>query len=162
MRRMRFWPPGLHPAVAMEENIGVAGSARHPTIAPGGARPTGHQVRSRRVMQVVPREQPDPYAVQLAGSMAIATNTRSPMADNGNVFRGDPGFAVNRFAGKLAQDHPEQTFGGNIRPITYPNSIRVGMQSGPSSQPAFPGTGTDASLGSVALMNGAVLGWTVS
>lgn len=158
---MRFWPPGRYPSTGNENqriNSGQAGSARHPTIAPGGPRPTGHRVNHRSIPIVQHFEQPDPFSVQAAGSMAIATNTLSPMSTNGNTFRGDPGFAVNRFAGKLLQ--PIQLFGGNISPITYPGSIRTGMQSGPSSQPAFPGTGTDAGMGALALMNGSVVGWS--
>jgi len=156
---MRFWPPSTRPTVPGAENVGQAGSGRHPTIAPGGARPTGHKVNTTAVPTTFMLQTPDPFAVQLAGSMAIATNTGSPMAHNHNRYVGDPGFAVHRFAGKLG--HAVQNFGGNIAPIQYPGAIRVGMQSGPSSQPAFPGTGNEAGSGSLAMMNGAVLGWTV-
>lgn len=154
---MKFWP--LRPVVAPNTapNVGNAGSARHPTISPPGAMPRGHRIDTRSVPTVFHLQRPDPLAVQLASGMAIATNTRSPMSTNGNFYQGDPGYAVNRFAGKLY--NAVQSFGGNIRPITYPGAIRVGMQSGPSSQPAFPGTGGAAGYGSLAAMNGGVMGW---
>jgi hypothetical protein len=155
---VRFWP--LRPAVEQQRNEGSAGSARHPTIAPGGARPTGHAISTRAVPTVLMLQTPDPMSVQLAGSMAIATAPQSPMSSNGgNFYSGDEGYAVNRFAGKLIE--PMQQFGGNIQPITYPGSVRVGMQAGPSSAPAFPSTGADAQFSALASMNGAVLGWTL-
>lgn len=147
------------PAVNQATNTGTAGSARHPTVGPGGARPTGHAISTRAVRTPLMLQTPDPLAVQLANGMAIATNTRSPMSTNGgNFYRGDPGFATHRFAGKLY--NAVQNFGGNIQPITYPGAIRVGMQSGPSSQPAFPSTGNDAGVSALAAMNGNVLGWS--
>jgi hypothetical protein len=154
---MRFWP--TRPAVGQAANVGTAGSARHPTIAPGGAMPRGKKINTSSVDTGIRQQLPDPLAMSLAASMAIATNTRSPMSTNGgNFYSGDPGFATHRFAGKLLE--AKQNFGGNIAPITYPGSIRTGMQSGPSSPPAFPSTGYSSGYSSLASMNGAVLGWT--
>lgn len=157
---MKFWPPSLHPAADrnVRQNTGQAGSARHPTIAPGGPRPTGHRINHRSAVIPLVVALPDPLAVSLIGSLAMATKTHSPMADNGNMFRGDPGYAVNRFAGKLLNQ--VQSFGQVTRPITYPGSVRVGMQAGPSSAPAFPSTGGDSGMGALALMNGSVVGWS--
>jgi hypothetical protein len=105
---------------------------------------------------------PDGNARRLASAMALATAPLSPMSrggtvDNGggNFFAGDPGFGVHRFAGKLAR--PLQTFTTPVRPIQVPKSIRVGMQAGPSSTPAFPSTGSTDGFGSLALMSGGAL-----
>lgn len=150
----------MRPAVEQAQNVGTAGSARHPTIAPGGPRPAGHRITTTAVPTTIRLQTPDPLSVSLAGSMAIATNTRSPMANNGgNFYSGDEGFGDRRFGGKLIE--PMQTFGGNVQPITYPGAIRVGMQAGPSSAPAYPSTGADAQFSALAAMNGSVIGWTL-
>lgn len=108
---------------------------------------------------------PDGYSTGLATAMAVATLTQSPEArgggvgnGGGNFFRGDPGFGVNRFAGKLLG--AVQTFTTPVRPINSPlrGSVRFGMQAGPSNPAAYPSTGANASaFGSLALMSGGAL-----
>lgn len=90
---------------------------------------------------------PDAQAVALAGSMAIATNTFSPMAagvhSHGTArgFTGDRGYGVNRFSGRTT---PLQNFRGAARATGTPGSERLGAGAGPSGQPGLPGTGDAA------------------
>jgi len=100
---------------------------------------------------------PDRQSVSLASSMAIATNPFSPMAagmhSSGTPrgYSGDPGYGVNRWAGRTP---PLQFFAGAagaVQPIADPRSRRLGIGAGAAGQPGLPGTGTDQGL--------AALGW---
>ncbi len=94
--------------------------------------------------------EPDRQSVSLAASMAIATNTFSPMAvgrhtsgtDKG--FTGDRGSGVNRMTGRTG---PLQFWTGAaqaIKPVETPKSRRLGAGAMPSGQPGLPSTGQDA------------------
>lgn len=135
-----------------------AGNERHPQAAPPAVTPHGRTIPGNTRVAAVQYAVPDPLADQLANGMAISTNTVSPMAlgaaagePSGSFFPGLDGFGVHRFAGKLLG--ALQTFGSPVQPIATPKSVRVGMQAGPSSSPAFPSTGADALFGSLAAMS---------
>lgn len=90
---------------------------------------------------------PDAWSQQIAGSMAIATNTFSPMAHGvhstgGQGFTGDRGYGVNRWAGRLP--YAVQNFMGPVDPIRNPRSRRLGIGAGVAGQPGLPNTGSDA------------------
>lgn len=97
---------------------------------------------------------PDAHACRLAGSMAIATNTFSPMAAgvhspgaSARGFVGDAGYGVNRMTGRT---DPVQFFAGAaaaVRPVGDPRSRRLGHGAGPSGQPGLPSTGADPNAG---------------
>lgn len=99
---------------------------------------------------------PDAQSVALAASMAIATNTLSPMAvgvhshGTRQGFTGDRGYGVNRFAGRTP---PLQNFTGAARAVAHPEAYRLGIGAGVSGQPGLPGTGDVAGAGMY-------LGWT--
>jgi len=93
---------------------------------------------------------PDAHSLRLAGSMAIATNTFSPMAAGVHSpgasprgFVGDRGYGVNRMTGRT---DPVQFFAGAaaaVNPVRDPRSRRLGAGAGPSGQPGLPSTGAD-------------------
>lgn len=94
---------------------------------------------------------PDAWSQQLAGSMAIANNTWSPMAAGihspGASARGftmDRGSGVNgnRWAGRTP--YPVQQFAGAaVLTVARPASRRLGAGAGASGQPGLPSTGAD-------------------
>jgi hypothetical protein len=107
---------------------------------------------------------PDGYSLNITTALAMATLPHSPEArggaqgnGGGNFFRGDPGYGVNRFAGKLMG--ALQTFGTPVAPINRParGSVRYGMQAGPSQAPAYPSTGASSGFDALALMSGGAL-----
>lgn len=91
---------------------------------------------------------PDAWSVQIASSMAIATNPISPMAvgrhSSGTQlgFSGDRGSGVNRMPHRLP--FALQNFYTAIGPISTPKSRRLGAGAMPSGQPGLPNTGGDA------------------
>jgi hypothetical protein len=101
---------------------------------------------------------PDAHSLRLAGSMAIATNTFSPMAAgvhspgaSARGFVGDRGYGVNRMTGR---SDPVQFFAGAaaaVRPVGDPRSRRLGVGAMVSGQPGLPSTGEQA--------GGGPLGW---
>jgi hypothetical protein len=107
---------------------------------------------------------PDAFSLQLAGSMAIANNTFSPMAAGRHNpstqprgYTGDRGYGVNRFAGKL--NHAVQNFVGATAPIADPKSRRLGFGAGTAGQPGLPNSGADAGgLGAIAYLGYGQLG----
>lgn len=96
---------------------------------------------------------PSRQSISVAGSMAAATNTASPMSaglhGNGQLgYNGDPGYGVNRFSGRVAYE--VQRFYSAVRTAAQPSNRRVGIGAGVSGQPGMPSTGganpTDAPL----------------
>lgn len=88
---------------------------------------------------------PSRQAISVAGSMATATNTISPMSaglhGNGQVgFNGDPGYGVNRFTGRVAYE--VQRFYSAVRTAAQPVDLRLGIGAGVAGQPGMPSTGT--------------------
>lgn len=100
---------------------------------------------------------PDRWSVQVA-SLGLVTNTNSPAsAGIGLRAYGLNGYGVNRFSGDAG---PMQAFTGIPSPISRPGKYNVGMQAGPSDQPAYPSTGqTTGSTGWLDLAKRNNLGW---
>jgi len=104
---------------------------------------------------------PDPFAVQ-AASLGVMTNTFSPAAAGIHTsgqprgYTGDPGFGVNRWAGKST--YPLQHFSAAVVPIADPRSKRVGIGAGTSAQSGLPNTGTQAGLDALGWMSMGSLG----
>lgn len=113
-------------------------------------RQTGERVQTGSTYaKTVLVQGPDALAVERANSMAMATNTFSPMArgvkDNGAAgFTGDRGYGVNRYAGGLWVDGfpvtPQDAYSA-VRPGVDPLSQRLGYGSGVAGQPGLPSTG---------------------
>ncbi len=89
----------------------------------------------------------DRWSKALAASLAIATNTFSPMSagvhDPGGTrrgFAGDPGYGVSRFAGRTL---PKQGYGQIAAPVADPLGVRLGIGAGVAGQPGLPNTGVD-------------------
>lgn len=100
---------------------------------------------------------PDAMSVQLATAMAVATLPFSPMAAGVHTsgtargFSGDPGYGVNRWAGRTP--YAVQNFAGAGNPVRGVNarSKRLGAGAGVSGQPGLPNTGGDTGgLGTLA------------
>lgn len=108
---------------------------------------------------------PSQQSRELASSMAIATNTASPMSrgvpDNGVGFIGDRGYGVNRFAGEII--YAVQNFYGVPKPVVAPLDQRLGFGAGVAGQPGLPSTGqsaaTDLSLGLMSMGQVGPLGY---
>ncbi len=94
---------------------------------------------------------PDAHALALAGSMAVATNTFSPMANGVHMptvdsaptprgYTGDRGYGVNRMGGRT---DPLQYYSSAITSIQHPVSHRLGIGAGAAGQPGLPSTGQD-------------------
>jgi hypothetical protein len=91
---------------------------------------------------------PDAWSVQ-AASLGQATNTWSPMSAGTSPrgrgqYTGDPGFGVNRMAGRTL---PPQHYAAVTAPITDPSSYALGYGAGTSGQPGMPQTGLDVVQG---------------
>lgn len=87
---------------------------------------------------------PDQFSVAMNASLAIATNTRSPMSNGGAGQArhvGVLGYGVNRFAGRT---DAKQDFRGASRPVLYPSAPTVGVGAGVSGASGMPGTGYKA------------------
>jgi hypothetical protein len=93
---------------------------------------------------------PDAWSLSVAGSMAIATNTFSPMAAGRHSsgtprgFSGDRGYGVNRMPHRLP--YALQNFYSAVAPLAAKGarSKRLGAGAMPSGQPGLPNTGGDA------------------
>jgi hypothetical protein len=86
---------------------------------------------------------PDAHAVSLAASMAIATNTNSPMSAGINGrFTGDPGYGVNRWGGRTTS--PQAYVGASVYPVGRPPTTRVGAGYGAVDGGSYPNTTLDA------------------
>lgn len=90
----------------------------------------------------------DRQSRSIAGSMAVATNTFSPMAAGVHGpstqvrgYSGIPGYGVNRFGTDVGV---MQGFVGAIQPIHTPANYRLGIGLGVSGQPGMPQSGQDA------------------
>jgi hypothetical protein len=93
---------------------------------------------------------PDVHAYR-AASLGHYTNTVSPAARGVHAypdaspsgFTGDPGYGVNRYAGKT---QPVQNWYGLVAPLAaaQARSKRLGANAGVSGQPGLPSTGNDA------------------
>jgi hypothetical protein len=102
--------------------------------------------------------EPDAHSVRLAGSMAVANNTASPMAGGLHSGRrhnygGDRGYGVNRQAGRTP---PQQFFAGAaaaLAPVQDPRSRRLGAGAGVAGQPGLPSTGQEAQPSALAWMS---------
>jgi hypothetical protein len=90
----------------------------------------------------------DRWSTGLARSLAIATNTFSPMAagthdttgGTSRGFSGDPGYGVSRWAGRTP---PRQALQRIAAPVAAPMGARLGIGAGVAGQPGLPSTGTD-------------------
>lgn len=98
---------------------------------------------------------PDRWSTALAASLAIATNTRSPMSvgmhdGRPRIASGVSGYGANRQAGRVA---PLQNFASQRAPAV-PGSRRLGLGAGVAGQPGLPGTsGGGAAITPAALMS---------
>jgi hypothetical protein len=107
----------------------------------------GRTVRGNGDVYVTRFYGPDRWAQSLAASLAIATNTFSPMAagvhDPGGTprgYAGDTGYGVRRFAGRTL---PRQGYQQIAAPVADPMGARLGIGAGVAGQPGLPNTGID-------------------
>jgi hypothetical protein len=133
------------------------GNARHPSVATPA--PAGHRGRiipgNAQVTTAVVHG-PDRQSLALAASMAIAVNTDSPMSAGINSrFWGDPGYGVNRWAGRTTS--PQAYVGAAVYPVHRPPTARVGAGYGAVDGSAYPNTATSAAedLSALAAMSSA-------
>jgi hypothetical protein len=115
------------------------GNARHPARDTPAPAPTGPVVGGNAHPTMVTLLGPDPIGAALPRRLFFMTSLVSPAA-SGRFRRGDKGSAEsgNRWGYDIG---PLQDFRGRGligRGITS----RLGAQAGPSSQPAYPSTGT--------------------
>jgi hypothetical protein len=105
----------------------------------------------------------DIHAQRIA-SLGAYTNTFSP-ANYGlhgphdaspSGYTGDPGYGVNRWAGKSA--FPVQNFIGMVAPIANAKNRRLGIGVGVAGQPGLPNTG-GADLSGLLLGYPVTTGW---
>lgn len=107
-----------------------------PTTSPR----TGRTVPGRQLPVTVHVPLPERFGTAMMASLGLAQDTRSPMSDgNGGEV------SMNIGAGVVGRDSrrtgPLQDWRGLHHPMARPRSVNVGIQAGPSSQPAFPSTG---------------------
>lgn len=148
MAASRFW----------RRSSATYGNQRHPAsdgiIA--GPGPKGPGVGENTAIQSVQTNGPSAQSVGQMVTLAVATNTASPMARGFRVWSQDAGDPTRRMTGRM---DPAKVSGLNdvsginsavnaIRPVLHPNGVRVGFQGGPSQQPAYPGTGQAVAFGS--------------
>jgi hypothetical protein len=130
----------------------------------------GRLIRSRSKTVAALVALPDAFSLQ-AASLGLATNPFSAMSAgvhqagaSAKGWMGDPGYGVNRWAGRLPRDQPYQHFGGATAPVTQPSAARLGIGAMVSGQPGLPSTGdttgATAALGwvSLASMNPGMVG----
>ena len=133
------------------------GNQRHPAADPNvpGPGPHGPGVGQNTAIQPVQTNGPSKQSIGQMVTLAIATNTSSPMARGFRVWSQDAGDPTRRMTGRM---DPAKVAGLNdvsgvdsaveaIRPVLHPTAIRVNFQGGPSQQPAYPGTGQAVSFG---------------
>lgn len=122
-------------------DMGVYGSLRHPARDTPSGPARGRTIVQRVVQALVPVRDSEPIGTAMMASLAIAYDTRSPMA-NGN----GGGVTQNIGAGITGRDArrtpPLQSWLALHAPVYRPIKASVGIQAGPSSQPAFPSTGS--------------------
>lgn len=106
-------------------------------------------------------------AIGQAQTLAYAVNTFSPMSSGSRYWVGLTGYGVGtnrRLGGRVdprfvTGTHPAagiQNAVGAISPVVNgknSSSVRKGMQAGPSQQPAYPGTGAQDNVLSLAWMS---------
>lgn len=98
---------------------------------------------------------PDLLARERADSMAMATNTASPMArgvkkSGAMGFTGDRGYGVNRWAGGMWVNNlpvSPQGLYSEAQTTQNPLSLRLGYGSGVAGQPGLPQTGANGAGG---------------
>jgi hypothetical protein len=118
-------------------------------VEPASPAPTGRVVAGRVAWVTTVATAPDAWAEQ-AASLGIMTNTFSP-ASSGHRYTGDPGFGVNRWAGRTID--AVQNFHGAAAPVLHPGSTRLGIGAMTAGQPGLPNTGGTGNLGPVAYMS---------
>lgn len=132
------------------------GSKRHPAQDQVVADPRGPS--SGRNTSTVPAIVcgPSSQSVAQMRGLGLAVNTASPMSRGFRTWAGDRGFGVHRFMGVFPHQPGVTPLSGMARgavsPINDPSSHRLGAQSGPSSQPAYPSTGGLDAYGGPSLM----------
>lgn len=113
------------------------GNARHPSTDPPARRPTGPLVGGNATQMTHVVLGTDPISASFMGRLFGATTLPSPMA-SGRFRPGDKGAMENRDGRDIG---PLQNFRG--KGLVGRGIVdRLGAQGGPSSQPAFPGTGS--------------------
>ena len=116
-----------------------AGGRRRDTPA---SRPHGRVIAQpvRMVSQVVQGD--EPIGTSMMRTLFTASATNSPMAN------GNGGVTLNVGAGIVGRDArrtgPLQDWRQLHAPVANPSRSSLGIQAGPSSQPAFPSTGATA------------------
>lgn len=113
------------------------GNARHPAQDPPTPPPRGPVVGGNGHQQLVTVFGPDPIAGSWIGRLFGMTTLVSP-AQSGRFRPGDKGSRDNR---QTRLTGPLQHFTGATL-VGKPMVSRLGAQGGPSSQPAYPGTGS--------------------
>lgn len=103
---------------------------------------TRRTIRPRVRYESVPVQDAEPIGTAMMSSLAMSSNTRSPMSTGGAQA------SLNIGAGIVGRDARRtgalQDMRGLHRPVAMPATSALGAQSGPSQQPAFPSTGTTA------------------
>jgi hypothetical protein len=128
------------------------GSPRHPARdTPSGAA-GGRTIRQRVRETLVVVRDAEPVGTAMMASLGIASDTRSPMSNNNG------GVSMNIGAGITGRDARRtgalQNWLGLHRPVNNPRTSNVNIQAGPSSQPAYPSTGSNAVPGLQSMLAG--------
>lgn len=133
------------------------GSPRHPARDPIAAPVKGRASGMNTRVQPVLANGPSAQSIAQMQTLALATNTASPMARGMRIWaEPQDGYNNTRLTGRL---DPRYVEGVNsvsgvdnavlaIRPVLHPVSVRINFQSGASQQPAYPGTGQATNFGS--------------
>ena len=104
-------------------------------------KPRGRTIAQRVRAVMVPVRDAEPIGTAMMGSLAIASNTHSPMSNNnGQVSQNTGAGIVGRDARHTDALQGWQGAGARKNIV----QATVGIQGGQSSQPAFPSTGTNA------------------
>jgi hypothetical protein len=125
------------------------GNARHPAQDQPAVGPVrGAGVGSNTAMVAVPVSGPSVQSIRHAQALGLAVNTASPMSRGMRVWAGDNGYGVHRCSGPSHAPHGDPAHGA-IAPVATPDSVRYGMQSGPSQPAGYPSTGLRGDFGAV-------------
>lgn len=90
---------------------------------------------------------PSVQSSRMMRTLALVVNTASPASRGNRVWRGDPGYGVNRFSGRV--DAPSGSpVAGAISPLSNPVSPRYNP-----TPTGYPSTGTSADFGSVGMLD---------
>lgn len=95
---------------------------------------------------------PSVQSSRMMRALALVTNTASPASRGNRVWRGDPGYGVNRFPNEVPAPQGGPVAGA-IAPLSNPVSPRYDP-----NPTAYPSTGTSGDFGSVGMLDLGKLG----